>query len=171
MRKDTSVEETPAAAPDGARTAESTQPEEVPSNQPPTSDKPPTSSIPEETLTAIEQAYSAHATRVTRLETLESLHASLLTLTDGFTFPTSLDFQPVTAANDVPGLSYTSRNAPFHAQAQALLGLLVAADAVGSDGDAQVRSRRKEFVKAVEAELDALEEGKVRVWRGQRASV
>lgn len=171
MRKDSRAEETPAAEPKGAGTVESAPPE-VPSVQPFTHDEQHPTSVPEEeALTAIQHAYAARAARVARLETLERLHASLLTLINGFTFPALLDFQPGTAEPSVPELSYTTRNAPFHAHAQALLALLGDADAVGSDGDAKVRMKRKEFVRAVEAELDALEEGKVRAWQRQLASV
>ncbi|KAJ9114951.1 hypothetical protein QFC20_001326 [Naganishia adeliensis] len=80
---------------------------------------------------------------------------------------------PRTAASDdstpfVPALTYTSTNVPYHSHAQSLLGLLVGADAVENSGDEQVRSKRKEFVRRVEVELDALERRKGEVWKAQR---
>ncbi|KAJ9112277.1 hypothetical protein QFC19_000696 [Naganishia cerealis] len=116
----------------------------------------------------IQQQYAQHQARVERLETLDTLQSKLERLTSSFIFPTSLDFQqqPNTdGTHVVPSLDYTSTNTPYHAHAQSLLGLLVDADGVSSDGDQEIRRRRKEFVLRVEAELDGLEREKERVWR------
>lgn len=130
-----------------------------------------------ETLEDVQQRYAENLVRVERLETLDTLESKLVTLTSGFTFPSNLDFQDPpqqdtssTATSDdstrfVPALTYTSTNVPYRSHAQSLLGLLVEADAVESSGDEQVRSKRKEFVKRVEVELDALERRKGEVWK------
>jgi hypothetical protein len=131
-----------------------------------------------DTLDDIHQRYTEHLARVERLEALDSLDDKLVNLTSAFTFPSHLDFQdhdatssPVSESStpSVPPLTYASTNVPYHAHAQSLLGLLVEADAVESDGDEQVRARRKEFVKRVETELDALEGMKSRVWAERKA--
>jgi hypothetical protein len=48
------------------------------------------------------------------------------------------------------------------------LGLLVAADAISSDGDEQVRNARREFVRTVEGKLGEMEVGRRRVWEKLR---
>lgn len=139
--------------------------------------------------TLIQQKYRKHHARVQRLEKLESLKAKLDKLVNGFTFPTHLDFQdpdsehvtpsldPVDGASHdgdervtpVPPLSFTHNNAPYHAHAQALLSLLVAADAISSDGDKEVRSVRKAFVKEVEEKLAEMERQRSAVFRRQQS--
>ena len=42
--------------------------------------------------------------------------------------------------------------------------MLVAADAISSDGDEQVRNARREFVRTVEGKLGEMEVGRRRVW-------
>lgn len=122
----------------------------------------------EDPLQAIQQAYTANKLRVQRLETLDALHQNLVNLVEGFTLPPFLDFATSTTNEpSIPELKFTSRNTPYHAHAQSLLALLVEADAVASDGDEEVRARRKEFVGLVEGELDALESAKRRVWEEQ----
>ncbi|KAJ9112276.1 hypothetical protein QFC19_000695 [Naganishia cerealis] len=140
--------------------------------------------------TLIQQKYRRHLARVQRLEKLETLKAKLDKITRGFTFPEHLDFQdpdsglmsPVSDPVDgssydgdervvpVPSLAFTHNNAPYHAQAQALLGLLVSADAISSDGDQEVRRVRKEFVKEVEGRLAEMERQRSAVWQKQRAA-
>lgn len=125
------------------------------------------------TFADIQQRYEQHQTRVQRLEILEALDARLERLTSSFSFPSTLDFQSIASSDTsepldtatVPQLEYTTTNTPYHAHAHALLALLVDADAVASDGDEEVRARRKEFVMRVEKELDGLEREKARVWR------
>lgn len=139
--------------------------------------------------TLIQQRYRRHLARVQRLEKLESLKAKLEKLTSGFTFPEHLDFQdpdsglttplldPVDGASHdgdervvpVPALAFTHNNAPYHAHAQALLSLLVSADAISSDGDQEVRKVRKEFVKEVEEQLAEMERKRSDVWKKQQA--
>lgn len=139
--------------------------------------------------TLIQQKYRKHHARVQRLEKLESLKVKLEKLVKGFTFPEHLDFQdpdseqptpsldPVDGASHdgdervtpVPPLSFTHNNASYHAHAQALLSLLVAADAISSDGDKEVRSVRKAFVKEVEEKLAEMERQRSAVYRRQQA--
>lgn len=128
-----------------------------------------------ENLEDIQQRYTSNEVRVERLETLDTLSARLDALKSGFTFPAALDFQSTPSLSDndddtpsIPALTYASTNVSYHSHAQALLGLLVEADAVESDGDEEVRRRRKEFVRSVEVELDALERRKGEVWEAMR---
>lgn len=146
------------------------------------------------TADLIQAKYRQHLLRVTRLEKLEGLENKLEKLDEGWTFPEVLDFLPESEQHDkpkavadvvdsassqsenliVPPLAFTPTNVPYHAHAQALLGLLVAADAISSDGDEQVRSARREFVKSVEGKLGEMEVGRRRVWekiRGGKSEV
>ncbi|KAJ9105522.1 hypothetical protein QFC21_001893 [Naganishia friedmannii] len=140
--------------------------------------------------TLIQQKYRRHLARVQRLEKLEVLKAKLAKLESGFTFPEHLDFQnpdsglttpsldPVDGASHdgdervvpVPALAFTHNNAPYHAHAQALLALLVSADAISSDGDQEVRKVRKDFVKEVEEQLADMERKRSDVWKKQQAA-
>jgi hypothetical protein len=123
-------------------------------------------------LEDVQQRYAENLIRVERLETLDTLEEKLVTLTSGFTFPSHLDFQEDTTSApnsddstpSIPALTYTSANVPYHSHAQSLLGLLVEADAVESNGDEEVRRRRKEYVRLVDVELDALERRKAEAW-------
>lgn len=121
------------------------------------------------TFADIQEQYEQHQARVQRLEVLEALNSKLESLASGFTFPSALDFQSGSSTPSdtatIPQLEYTSTNTPYHAHAHSLLALLVDADAVNSDGDEEVRARRKEFVMRVEKELDGLEREKARLWR------
>jgi hypothetical protein len=140
--------------------------------------------------TLIQQKYRRHLARVQRLEKLDALKAKLAKLESGWTFPEHLDFQdpdsglttpsldPVDGASHdgdervvpVPALAFTHNNAPYHAHAQALLALLVSADAISSDGDQEVRKVRKEFVKEVEGQLAEMERQRSDVWKKQQAA-
>ncbi|KAH8089331.1 hypothetical protein HD553DRAFT_305840 [Filobasidium floriforme] len=144
------------------------------------------------TADLIQAKYRQHLLRVTRLEKLEALENKLEKLDEGWTFPDKLDFlpeashdrtsqikvdaiaDPVDSASSqsenliVPPLAFTPTNVPYHAHAQALLGLLVAADAISSDGDEQVRNARREFVRTVEGKLGEMEVGRRRVWEKLR---
>jgi hypothetical protein len=181
---------TPSAQPPST-TAAGTKPEGVQQNVLPTTAPEPLTTEPAESVAApqtsqdtsnpaehledIQQRYTSNTVRVERLETLDTLFAKLDTLKSGFTFPAALDFQSTPSLSDddddtpsIPALTYASTNVPYHSHAQALLGLLVEADAVESDGDEEVRRRRKEFVRSVEVELDALERRKGEVWEAMR---
>jgi len=140
------------------------------------------------TADLIQAKYRQHLLRVTRLEKLEALESKLEKLDEGWTFPETLDFLPSTHEKEkhvdrldaladpvdsassqsenliVPPLAFTPTNVPYHAHAQALLGLLVAADSVSSDGDEQVRNARREFVRLVEGKLGEMEVGRRQVW-------
>ena len=144
------------------------------------------------TADLIQAKYRQHLLRVTRLEKLEALESKLEKLDEGWSFPETLDFLPSTHEKDrqadrldaladpvdsassqsenliVPPLAFTPTNVPYHAHAQALLGLLVAADAVSSDGDEQVRNARREFVRLVEGKLGEMEVGRRQVWEKMR---
>lgn len=129
-------------------------------------------SVPSSDLDDVRERYTANLLRVERLETLDTLSAKLDTLIADFSFPSTLDFEDVPFNDEtipsIPALTYTTANVSYHSHAQSLLKLLVDADAVESDGDEEVRRRRKGFVRMVEAELDALERRKGEVWKAQR---
>lgn len=139
------------------------------------------------TADLIQARYRQHLLRVNRLEKLEKLENKLKNLDRDWKFPETLDFMPtsekasvgdtdsifhdpVDSASSlsetlvVPPLAFTQNNVPYHAHAQALLNLLVAADSVSSDGDDQVRNARKEFVRQVEGKLAEMEVQRRAVW-------
>jgi len=80
-----------------------------------------------------------------------------------FTFPTTLSFGPQTSDSS-PSLLFNKTNKPYHAQNNRLLQLLLQADGVASNGDREVRRRRKSVVKAVEGEIEKLERKRDEYW-------
>ncbi|RPD77270.1 hypothetical protein L226DRAFT_533262 [Lentinus tigrinus ALCF2SS1-7] len=100
---------------------------------------------------------------------IKEVEAALRKLQEDFKFPSHLDFvSPAPSVanassssasdSDEPGrLAYTPNNTPVHAYENALNALLTRLDAVESNGDLEVRGRRKEVVKAVEGALEAVE--------------
>jgi hypothetical protein len=106
-------------------------------------------------------APTATFTRKPSLETLDRLSTTFSHLTSTFTLP-SVDFSrpstPGRSSSPTTHLSFTTANRPIHEYEAALSKLLTELDAVDSDGDDAVRTRRRELVKSVEtalAELDA----------------
>lgn len=100
------------------------------------------------------------------LEEIKEVGIALRELEKAFEFPEHLDFVPLSHSDaagtnsfvDEPGkLAYTPNNAPIHAYEHALNALLTRLDAVESNGDLEVRRRRKEVVKAVERALEVVE--------------
>jgi len=61
-------------------------------------------------------------------------------------------------------LLYNKQNKPYHAQNNKLLQLLLQADGVVSNGDKEVRRKRKQIVKRVEGEIEALERKRDEYW-------
>jgi hypothetical protein len=95
---------------------------------------------------------------------LDRILSTFTTLTSSFTLPT-LDFSssPSTsshahAASPTTHVPFNSTNRPLHAYEAALGQLLNQLDAVESDGDMEVRTRRKELVRQVEQALRELDE-------------
>jgi hypothetical protein len=100
------------------------------------------------------------------LAQLDSIKSEIDLAKSQFTFPTSLSFS--TTPSDSPSLLYNKQNKPYHAQNNRLLQLLLAADGVASNGDREVRRKRKEIVKLVEGEIEKLEKKRDEYWEEVR---
>lgn len=107
------------------------------------------------------------------LAKLDSIASEVKLATDSFTFPSALAFAPSTpttaeSSAPAPSLLFNKQNKPYHAQNNKLLQLLLQADGVASNGDREVRRKRKEVVKQVEGELERLEQRRDEYWRQVR---
>ena len=97
---------------------------------------------------------------------LESIASEIKLARDSFTFPQTLSFASSSNNTDsAPSLLFNKANKPYHAQNNKLLQLLLQADGVASNGDREVRRKRKEVVKLVESELEGLEKKRDELWR------
>ena len=155
----------------------------------PVSPKPTTPAKPtEEQIAAaekIQDAYRAYSARKQALKSVAALRKRFLAARNGFTLPSSLDYDiptngrvPTSVSVDpasmhdlpspssleaedpfenVPKLAYTPTNAPLHAYEEELNRILNAFDAVESRGDQGVRTARRELACAVEREADRVE--------------
>ncbi|CDO77483.1 hypothetical protein BN946_scf184902.g17 [Trametes cinnabarina] len=114
--------------------------------------------------------YHARRARKLSLTQIKDVEDALRQLQSAFEFPAHLDFVNLVSSNldsdaatadsdpDEPGaLAYTPNNTPVHAYEHALNQLLVQLDAIESNGDLQVRGRRKEVVREVERALEDVE--------------
>jgi hypothetical protein len=116
----------------------------------------------------------------TAFDALDRINSTLLTLTSSFTLP-RIDFSsPASSSSDsrpsspTTRIPYTPANQPVHAHEAALGKLLDELDAVESEGNDEVRLRRKELVRNVEkklAELDEAVEAQRREWRAAAVPV
>ena len=107
--------------------------------------------------------HSRRARRIS-LTTIKQIEDSLRSIQSTFTFPSQLDFtsRPPSPASDAASesdssLAYTSNNQIVHAYEHALNSLLEKLDSIESDGDLEVRGRRKEVVNEVEKALKEVE--------------
>ncbi|WVR03438.1 hypothetical protein IAU60_000429 [Kwoniella sp. DSM 27419] len=98
------------------------------------------------------------------LSTLDSIESQLSTLQSSFTFPEKLAFAQTSQENSAAPLLFNKVNSSYHAQAHALLQLLLKADGVASNGEREVRKRRKQVVRAVEQEIENLEQKRDGLW-------
>jgi len=87
---------------------------------------------------------------VSPLTSIRAVRTQLSALESSFKFPPVLDF-------DHSELAVTSNNAPVRAYEQALNDLLERLDAIGSDGNEEVRDVRREVVREVERALEEVE--------------
>ncbi|CAE6505428.1 unnamed protein product [Rhizoctonia solani] len=94
-------------------------------------------------------------------------------LKTSFVFPEKLDFLNSPSDPDAvtPKLAYTPNNAPLHQYEHLLTGLLTKLDAVESYGQESIRKARKDAVRLIERELEELDIGKLREWRGQSKEI
>jgi len=97
------------------------------------------------------------------MSALANIESELALAKSQFTFPTTLSFGPQTTDSS-PSLLFNKTNKPYHAQNNRLLQLLLQADGVASNGDREVRRRRKNVVKAVEGEIERLERKRDDYW-------
>ena len=122
-----------------------------------------TSALPPAVAAKLLKFYRARRARKLSLAHIRDVEDALRKLEGAFEFPTQLDFvdrspSPSPAGSDTEStLAYTTNNIPIHAYEHALNDLLTRLDAVESNGDLEVRGRRKEVVKEVERALEAME--------------
>jgi hypothetical protein len=132
----------------------------------------PSPEVLEEAATKIQTQYRIHRS----LCAISELASRFESLKASFVHPTTIDYQagdgtivsvpvpetPVPQAADGAKLAFTQTNVPLHTYTELLSRLLVALDAVESRGDRKVRERRRNVVRAVEAEAGRVEA----FWRG-----
>lgn len=157
------VEHVPREIEASAATPPAQKPSASPSVQVSTAPK---ADIPEEQVAEEEEGESTTISEGSSasLASLASTEQQLAILKSSFNFPSRLSFAHSTLGSHPPPLLFNRRNAPYHAQTNALLQLLLQADSVESNGDKEVRNRRKEVVKKVEEEIAALERQKDDMW-------
>lgn len=68
------------------------------------------------------------------------------------------------ASKPIPGLAYTANNRAVHGYIENLSRLLVKLDKVESGGDAQVREKRKQMIRNVDAEAQWMDRWIAAVW-------
>jgi hypothetical protein len=121
--------------------------------------------------TTVAETQQVQIDRTTSLSSVESIRSNLTKVQAAFAFPVDLDhYDPSTDAHDETAsvsstsssdltrlIPYTSVNKPVYKYEHELNGLLEELDKIDSHGDAEVRGRRKEVVKAVERALEGVE--------------
>nr|ODN75023.1 hypothetical protein L203_06561 [Cryptococcus depauperatus CBS 7841] len=100
----------------------------------------------------------------TSFATLQNMEDQLTALITSYTLQTRLAFAHTTPGSHPPPLLFNRLNAPYHAQINALLQLLLQADSIDSKGDKDLRRRRKQLVKDVESEIEKLEKHRDELW-------
>jgi hypothetical protein len=104
------------------------------------------------------------------LSALSTISSDLALVRESFDFPPTLAFAAASSdSSSVPALLFNKANSGYHAQTHKLLQLLLAADAINSNGNKDVRRKRKEIVRAVEQEIEALEKRRDQVWEQVKA--
>lgn len=104
----------------------------------------------------------------TSISALQDIERQLIALQSGFTFPERLSFSHSAPGTHAPPLLFNRLNSSYHAQTNALLQLLLQADSIASNGESQVRRKRKELVKKVEDEIQKLEQRRDEQWEEVR---
>ncbi|WVW81719.1 hypothetical protein I302_103715 [Kwoniella bestiolae CBS 10118] len=100
---------------------------------------------------------------------LDSIESQLDTLRSSFQFPAKLSFAHSTSESISPPLLFNKTNSAYHTQANSYLQLLLKADGITSNGDKEIRKRRKELVSKVEKEIENLEKQKDEIWKEVKA--
>ncbi|KAI0791051.1 hypothetical protein C8Q75DRAFT_759120 [Abortiporus biennis] len=109
------------------------------------------------------ELFHSRRARKLSLSTIDQIEQSLRSLESSFVFPPSLDLSESSTPVSPPkvgdsefGLAYTPQNRPIHTYENALNSLLMKLDEIESQGDENVRGRRKEVVNEVERALRKL---------------
>lgn len=106
------------------------------------------------------------------LSTLSGISSELDLVRRSFDFPSTLSFASSPSTDSAPpALLFNKANSGYHAQTHKLLQLLLAADAINSGGNKEVRRKRKEVVREVEKEIEALEKRRDQVWEEVKAKL
>ena len=130
-----------------------------------------TSRVPPPARPAVSEREQAQIDRAISLSSVEHVQDTLLKLQTEFVLPAELDhYAPSTDDRDETSsissasssdltklIPYTSTNKPVYKYENALNGLLEELDKIDSHGDAEVRERRKDVVKAIERALEGVE--------------
>nr|ODN75005.1 hypothetical protein L203_06542 [Cryptococcus depauperatus CBS 7841] len=96
---------------------------------------------------------------------LDNIARQLTELQSAFTFPSRLSFAHTISGSHPPPLLFDRINAGYHAQANALLQLLLQADSVESGGERGVELRRNELICKLEEEISKLEQLRDIKWK------
>lgn len=113
----------------------------------------------------------AQIDRAIALSSVEHIQNTLDKLQSGFVLPTELDYYPpptddrdetgsvssVSSSNLTKLIPYTSANKAVYRYENELNGLLEELDRIDSQGDVEVREKRKEVVKAIDKALEGVE--------------
>ncbi|KAH6916772.1 hypothetical protein BKA70DRAFT_1215233 [Coprinopsis sp. MPI-PUGE-AT-0042] len=106
-----------------------------------------------------------------RLDKVRHIRDEFRKFESEFVFPSQLDFVPTADASStaLAHLAFTARNHPVRFYEQCLASLLVELDSIESQGDATLRSKRKETVRHVEQALETLEQEITSRWKAKKA--
>lgn len=113
--------------------------------------------------TEAKELFAHRELRRQSLQAIDNIRGQLQAVRSSFTFPESLDVAPRSRSrspspvrdsdSESGSLPFTRRNKPVHVYEHALSGLLTQLDGVESNGDEEVRKRRREVVIEVEQAL------------------
>ncbi|OCF59730.1 hypothetical protein L486_02402 [Kwoniella mangroviensis CBS 10435] len=124
-------------------------------------------SVPVSTPATVDSTDSTNSS--SSITALDSIESQLESLRSSFTFPPRLSFAHSTSETVSPPLLFNKTNSAYHTQANSYLQLLLKADGISSNGDKEIRKRRKELVRKVEQEIEQLEKQKDEIWESVKA--
>jgi hypothetical protein len=141
-------------------------PEDKPSTRPST----PIPEVPKDAPSAPAPIEDARASTPAALSTLSTLSSQFHALDSAFTFPAHIDLphpsspepslvSSASTSSSPLAIPHTRANAPLHRHAFQLERILAQLDAIETNGDDEVRRRRKELAQAVERALARIERG------------
>ena len=132
----------------------------------------PPRSFPPAAQPAVTEREQAQIDRAIALSSIEHAQNTLTKLQTGFVLPAELDHyaastddhdeiasvSSVSSSDLAKLIPYTGTNKPVYKYENELAGLLEELDKIDSHGDAEVREKRKEVVKAIEKALEGVEQ-------------